>query len=80
VQSYRRFFGRAPRGIWLPECAYRPAYYDEDGNVRPGIERFVSEQGLKVFFSETHLITGGAPVGVAAGEAMGHMAKSNAAT
>ena len=66
-----RFFGRAPRGIWLPECAYRPAYYDENGNVRPGIERFVAEQGLKVFFSETHLITGGAPVGVAAGEAMG---------
>ncbi len=71
VQSYRRFFGRAPRGIWLPECAYRPAYYDENGKVRPGIERFVGEQGLKVFFSETHLITGGAPVGVAAGEAMG---------
>jgi 1,4-alpha-glucan branching enzyme len=71
VQSYRRFFGRAPRGIWLPECAYRPAYYDEDGSVRPGIERFVAEQGLKVFFSETHLITGGAPVGVAAGEAIG---------
>lgn len=71
VQSYRRFFGRAPRGIWLPECAYRPAYYDENGNIRPGIERFVAEQGLKVFFSETHLITGGAPVGVAAGEAMG---------
>jgi 1,4-alpha-glucan branching enzyme len=71
VQSYRRFFGRAPRGIWLPECAYRPAYYDDEGNVRPGIERFVAEQGLKVFFSETHLITGGAPVGVAAGEAMG---------
>jgi 1,4-alpha-glucan branching enzyme len=71
VQSYKRFFGRAPRGIWLPECAYRPAYYDDKGSVRPGIERFVAEQGLKVFFSETHLITGGAPVGVAAGEAIG---------
>ena len=71
VQSYRRFFNRAPRGIWLPECAYRPAYYDEHGNVRPGIEHFLAQQGLKVFFSETHLITGGAPVGVAAGEAIG---------
>ena len=23
--AHRRHFGRAPRGIWLPECAYRPA-------------------------------------------------------
>ncbi|MBN1202976.1 MAG: DUF1957 domain-containing protein [Anaerolineae bacterium] len=69
--SYRRFFKRAPRGIWLPECAYRPAYYAADGTIRPGIEHFVAEEKIKVFFSETHLITGGAPVGVAAGEAMG---------
>ncbi len=71
ISSYLRFFNRHPRGIWLPECAYRPAYYDSDGSIRPGIERFLAEQGLKVFFSETHLITGGAPVGVAAGEALG---------
>ena len=70
VQSYSRFFNRAPRGIWLPECAYRPAYY-EGSKVRPGIEYFLAELGIKVFFSETHLITGGAPVGVAAGEAIG---------
>jgi len=71
VASYKRFFNRAPRGIWLPECAYRPAYYTADGRIRPGIERFLAEHGLKVFFAETHMITGGAPVGVAAGEAMG---------
>ena len=71
IQSYRHFFSRAPRAIWLPECAYRPAYFDDQGGVRPGIEHFLAEQGLRVFFSETHLITGGAPVGVAAGEAIG---------
>ncbi len=71
VASYKRFFNRAPRGIWLPECAYRPAYYTADGKIRPGIERFLAEHGLKVFFAETHMITGGAPVGVAAGEAVG---------
>lgn len=71
VQSYRHYFGRDPRGIWLPECAYRPAYYDATGAIRPGIESFVRQEGLKVFFSETHMITGGAPVGVAAGEAIG---------
>lgn len=69
--SYERLFGRRPYGIWLPECAYRPAYYTENGQIRPGIEQFLAEEGLKVFFSETHLITGGAPVGVAAGEAIG---------
>jgi 1,4-alpha-glucan branching enzyme len=71
VTSYERLLGRRPRGIWLPECAYRPAYYDEKGKVRPGIEYFLAQEGIKVFFSETHLITGGAPVGVAAGEAIG---------
>jgi len=71
VESYQRLFGRAPRAIWLPECAYRPAYYTEDGRLRPGLEHFLKEVGLKLFFSETHLITGGAPVGVAAGEVIG---------
>ncbi|MCI0712400.1 MAG: DUF1957 domain-containing protein [Chloroflexi bacterium] len=71
ISSYERLFGRRPRGIWLPECAYRPAYYSESGKVRPGIEHFLAREGIKVFFSETHLVTGGAPVGVAAGEAIG---------
>ena len=71
ISSYERLFGRRPRGIWLPECAYRPAYYTESGKVRPGIEYFLAREGIKVFFSETHLVTGGAPVGVAAGEAIG---------
>jgi 1,4-alpha-glucan branching enzyme len=71
IQSYERMFGRRPKAIWLPECAYRPAYYTEDGKIRPGIEYFLAEQGIKLFFSETHLVEGGAPVGVAAGEAIG---------
>ncbi len=25
VETHERFFGRKPRGIWLPECGYRPA-------------------------------------------------------
>lgn len=71
VEAYRRHFGRAPRSIWLPECAYRPAYVTEGGRLRPGIERFLADLGLKVFFSETHTIEGGQPVGVAAGDAIG---------
>lgn len=71
VTAYQRLFGRAPTGIWLPECAYRPAYRAEGGRVRPGIEHFLAENGIGVFFSETHLITGGIPVGVAGGDVIG---------
>ncbi|MBC7246438.1 MAG: DUF1957 domain-containing protein [Actinobacteria bacterium] len=31
LESYRRAFGREPRGFWLPECAYTP---DLDGLLR----------------------------------------------
>lgn len=71
IASHQRHFGRKPTGIWLPECAYRPAYITDEGAVRPGIEHFLSEHELKVFFSETHTITGGQPVGVAAGDVIG---------
>ncbi len=71
VNSYKRLFGRDPTGIWLPECAYRPAYIAEGGRKRPGLETWLAKEGLKVFFSETHTITGGQPVGVAAGEVIG---------
>ncbi len=74
VESYRARFGRAPKAIWLPECAYRPAVVEEEGGRpvrRPGIESFLAEEGLRVFFSETHTVEGGRPVGKAAGEAIG---------
>jgi 1,4-alpha-glucan branching enzyme len=74
VKSYERMFGRKPKAIWLPECAYRPAYWDDEGGEpvrRPGIETFLAEQGLEVFFTETHSVEGGHPVGKAAGEAIG---------
>jgi 1,4-alpha-glucan branching enzyme len=75
VQAYRRHFGRAPRSIWLPECAYRPAYISDAGTVRPGLETFLADAGLEVFFVETHTIEGGRPVGKAAGEAVGPYAE-----
>ncbi len=71
VAAYQHHFGLKPRAIWLPECGYRPAYFTEDGRVRPGIESFLAEEGLGLFFAETHTIEGGEPVGVAAGEAIG---------
>jgi len=71
VDAYQRHFGCSPQAIWLPECAYRPGYIDDHGKERPGIETFLAQNGLKLFFSETHLVEGGLPVGVAAGEAIG---------
>lgn len=72
VQSYVNHFGRKPKAIWLPECAYRPGYYATDAEgqqyLKPGIEDFLAEQGISLFFSETHTIEGGVPVGKAAGE------------
>ena len=71
VSAYQRHFGRKPEAIWLPECAYRPAYQTEDGRFRPGLETFLQDSGLRLFFAETHMIEGGRPVGIAAGEVLG---------
>jgi 1,4-alpha-glucan branching enzyme len=74
ARAYKRHFGREPRAIWLPECAYRSAILEKDGDRevrRPGLEEFLAAEHLLVFFSETHTVEGGRPVGKAAGEAIG---------
>ena len=74
VTSYQRHFGRPPRSIWLPECGYRPGFYTSQGNktyVKPGLEAFLEELGLGLFFVETHVVEGGEPVGKALGEVLG---------
>lgn len=67
VTSYERHFGRRPTAIWLPECAYRPAYLAGDGTVRPALEEFLSAQGFKVFFVESSAIEGGRSAAVRGG-------------
>src|SRR5262249_19752707 len=71
VTAHRRHFGRAPRGIWLPECAYRPAgaWRSPLDPVAPfvprrGIEEVLDAQGLRYFFVDRHLLSGGRPLGV----------------
>jgi 1,4-alpha-glucan branching enzyme len=56
VESYKRHFGRAPRVIWLPECAYRPAIISQDGRERAGLESFLARYSLRLFFAESHMI------------------------
>ncbi|WP_158943009.1 glycoside hydrolase family 57 protein [Granulicella sp. S190] len=68
VNTHLRHFGKAPRGIWAPECGYRPAGLwsypvpNADGSHTPspfhriGVEQALSESGLEFFFVDTHLV------------------------
>jgi 1,4-alpha-glucan branching enzyme len=50
VDQYEKLFGRKPRGIWLPECAYHP-----------GHDEILKEAGLRFFLVDTHGILHGTP-------------------
>ncbi len=70
VVSHVKRFGKHPRGIWLPECAYRPSYdwlsptgQDSEPWPRKGIEEFLWENGIEYFFLDSHMIRGGTPIG-----------------
>ncbi len=71
VEAYEKHFNRHPRGIWLPECAYRPRYqwkYPLEGfgraRMRKGIEEFLHEDGIEYFVIDSHLLKGGKAIGV----------------
>ncbi len=72
VKNYEKHFGRRPRGIWLPECGYRPRYTwhppveierEREGYLRKGAEEFLAENGLEFFVVDTVLLKGGESVG-----------------
>jgi 1,4-alpha-glucan branching enzyme len=67
VNAHKRHIGKAPRGIWSPECGYRPSGLwsypipNADGShnadfERIGVEQALSESDLEYFFVDTHLI------------------------
>lgn len=58
IETHRRHFGRPPRGIWLPECAYRPRG-GQPAAVRQGIEEFLARYGLRFFVADYHVLAGG---------------------
>ena len=70
VETHKRHFGAAPRGIWLPECAYRPRYEwtaptgreRGDRRLRPGLEELLAENDLEYFIADAHLVAAAAPV------------------
>ena len=43
VQTYEKYFGRKPRGIWLPECGYIPE-----------ADKYLKEFGIEYVITESH--------------------------
>lgn len=71
VETHRRHFGVAPRGIWLPECAYRPRYEwtpptgrdrGTQQRMRPGVEEMLAAHGIEYFVADHHLVMGSEPI------------------
>jgi 1,4-alpha-glucan branching enzyme len=70
IDTHQRFFGRKPRGIWLPECGYRPAgswqfpvalngavpAHSKAPFLREGVEQILAENDLEFFYVDTHLV------------------------
>ncbi|MEO8071608.1 MAG: 1,4-alpha-glucan branching protein domain-containing protein [Acidobacteriota bacterium] len=50
VNNYKKHFGRQPRGIWLPECAYEH-----------GIENLLKDAGIEYFIGDSHALLYGEP-------------------
>ncbi len=46
VRAYRGWFGRYPRGLWLPECGYVD-----------GIDQVLADHDLRYFFMDAHGLT-----------------------
>ncbi len=74
VETHKRHIGEPPRGMWAPECGYRPAgpwsfpVKGVDGKElapaanRIGVEQALAESGIDFFFVDTHLVERGAEV------------------
>ena len=43
VQTYEKYFGKKPRGIWLPECGYIPE-----------VDKYLKEFGIQYIITESH--------------------------
>jgi 1,4-alpha-glucan branching enzyme len=50
VRTHKRLIGKAPRGIWLPECAFYP-----------GLDEELKKHGIEFFFVDSHGLVNGNP-------------------
>jgi 1,4-alpha-glucan branching enzyme len=71
VAISKKHLGRSSAGLWVPECAYRPAsdnwqprLLQQQPRARAGLETLFAAAGLSHFFVDTHLIAQGHPMAV----------------
>ena len=69
--EHERLFGRRARGLWLPECAYRPRgawaplpSAPRAGAMRAGIEAFLTEADVRFVTIDAHLARAGESLGL----------------
>ncbi|MEO5580711.1 MAG: 1,4-alpha-glucan branching protein, partial [Gemmatimonadaceae bacterium] len=68
--EHQRLFGGRAAGLWMPECAYRPAGPWQPlpsaraYSHRDGLETFLMESGVRFVFVDAHLAKAGQPLGV----------------
>ena len=66
--NHERWFGAPPNGLWMPECAYRPAgswrhpATGAEEAERPGNETFLAAAGVRWTVVDAHLLLGGDPL------------------
>jgi 1,4-alpha-glucan branching enzyme len=76
LASSKRILGLSLKGLWLPECAYRPAgtwtppISWGGPRYRAGIDEAVAGEGLTHFFTESHQIRSGLRPGAGPHEAV----------
>jgi 1,4-alpha-glucan branching enzyme len=81
TKTSEKHLGMKPKGMWLPECAYRPQWdswmpsvlYDNP-RFRVGVENFIAAAGVTHFFVESHMVQQGSVMGT---HEHGHYAIAN---
>ena len=70
LDAHWRHFRHRPRGIWMPECAYRPAGFwraptDEhapESGYRAGVEALIAAGGMDHTVVDAHSVRGAEPI------------------